>query len=159
MHPWMSCKKLSWMLHQAEKWIQDRFVIQDFCLPETVATEFLLQILDDPAIFPMWVCPIKGTSTPQIFAPNQLTDGRKEGYFINFGLYGLPNQSAPIAWITKHLEKKTNDLGGRKVLYSRTYYTIDEFWKIYPRQAYEALRQRTAANGTWHEITDKVLSS
>ena len=37
-----------------------------------------------------------------------------------------------------------------KVLYSRSYYTVDEFWKIYSQEAYEALREKTKADGVLH---------
>ena len=74
------------------------------------------------------------------------------------GLYGLPSYSASIGQITKNLEKKTKGYGGRKVLYSRSYYTQEEFWEIYSIEEYRTLRERTDADGIFYEITKKVLS-
>jgi len=158
MYPWMSCQKMQAMLHRAEKWIQNRFVIQDFCLPESTAKTFLQKAIADTEIFPIWLCPIKSTTTPQIFAPHQAKDHTLDPYFIDIGLYGLPSYSMPIHQITKKLEGLAKELHGRKVLYSCSYYSPNEFWEIYPQHEYEKLRKLTYANGIWHQITDKVLS-
>lgn len=157
-NPWLTGKALSKMLHRAEKWIQDRFIIQDFCIPESKAALFLEKVVQDPAIFPIWLCPMKGTTAPQIFAPHLIRSENQDSYFIDIGLYGVPSYSVATKEITQRLEQMTHDFGGRKVLYSHSYLTPEEFWKIYSYQAYQTLRQKTAANGIWHEITDKVLS-
>jgi hypothetical protein len=158
LRPFMTSKRLWKFLHMAEKWVQERIIIQDFCIPETNATSFLQEILGDPGVFPLWLCPIKGTTAPQIFAPHLLSKKEKAGHFINFGVYGLPSYYAPINTFTKNLEERARFYRGRKVLYSRSHYTEDAFWEIYSREAYETLRAQTSANGVWHDITDKVLS-
>lgn len=159
LRPIMSAKFLDKLLHRSEDWVNNRFMIQDFCIPESAATQFLEGVLEDPKIFPIWLLPIKGTSAPQIFAPHLLGQEQQKGFFMNFGLYGVPAHKEPIEAITRRLERKTQELGGRKVLYTRSYYTQEEFWTIYSRDAYEALRRKTAAKGFWHNIVDKVLSA
>jgi len=154
-HQLMTSQNLWKLFHMAEKWIQDRVVIQDFCIPTPYAKGFLKEALDDPGTFPLWLCPIKGTNTPQILAPHLKTQPEN---FINIGIYGLPSYFAPIKEITRRLEKKTKEFGGRKVLYSRSYYTPEEFWAIYPRVAYEIVRTKTKTSDILHNITDKVLS-
>lgn len=158
MRPWLRGKSLCKMLHQAETWIQNRFVIQDFCIPEHNAASFLTDICKDTGIFPLWLLPLKGTSSPQIFAPHLLPHGTPTGRFINFGLYGIPSYSSLLKEITQHLEQLVTHYGGRKALYSRSYYDQNAFWKIYNPSAYQSLREETLAKGTWHEITAKVLS-
>jgi FAD/FMN-containing dehydrogenases len=159
-YPFMSSKYLNRLLHRVgtQKWIQNRLIIQDFCIPEDNASHFLADVVKDPAVFPIWLLPIKSTSHPQIFAPHFHRQANQESCFINIGLYGVPSYSAPIEQITKKLEMKTLRCGGRKVLYSRSYYTPDEFWEIYPYEAYEALRGATHSKGVFQEITEKVLS-
>ena len=155
----MTSKFLGKLLHhaQVEKWIQNRFIVQDFCIPEINAPQFLTEVIKDPAVFPMWLLPIKGTSHPQIFAPHLLTKEKQENLFINVGIYGLPSYSAPIEQITRALEQKTKACGGRKVLYSRSYYSQEEFWSIYSFDEYTALREKTCAKGVFQEITEKVF--
>lgn len=156
-HPIMNSQSLWKLLHKAEKWLQDKVVIQDFCIPEEDAAVFLKDVLIDPGTFPIWFCPIKGTKTPQIFAPHLLSEKKTSSHFINIGIYGLPSYYAPIEQITRKMEAKTRDFGGRKVLYSRSYYSEEEFWQIYSHEAYCAIREKTKAK-VWHPITEKVLS-
>lgn len=158
LRPIMDCKTLSNLVHRAGSWIHNRFVIQDFCLSEGMAAQFLNEVIGDPAIFPIWLCPIKSCDAGQVFAPH-LRGQDANKFVINIGLYGLPSYSGPVEEITRKLEHRVQQLKGRKVLYSRSYYTKEEFWQIYSREAYECLRQKTAAQGCWHEITDKVLSA
>lgn len=158
MKSFTNCKILCKMLHRAEEWVRNRFVIQDFCIPESNALKFLDTVLQDPAIFPMWLLPIKSTTKPQILAPHKTENGSNNDFFINFGLYGLPAYASPVSNITRKLEQFTQQLGGRKVLYSHSYYTLEEFWKIYPQDAYEALREKTSAKGFWVDLADKVLT-
>lgn len=156
--PLVSSRNLCRVLHHSEKWVQKRLVIQDFCIPEGKTSEFLADILQEPGIFPIWLLPIKGTRSPQIFAPHLLKENQKD-YVFNFGIYGIPATEGSIEEITRHLERKVRVLGGRKLLYSHSYYTEEEFWQIYSRSDYDFLREKTRANGYWHDITDKVLSN
>lgn len=159
LRPLLRAKNLWSLLHKAERWIQKRMMIQDFCIPESKATNFCKEILEKPAIFPIWLCPIKGTQTPQIFAPHFISHCHSDSHFINFGIYGIPSETIPISHITRKLELNVQAYGGRKALYSHSYYTEEEFWQIYSRSSYENLRHITKAEGMWHEITDKVLSA
>lgn len=151
--PFMNSQCLWGLLHKAEKWIQERLIIQDFCIPSPQAAHFLDQILNDPGTFPIWLCPIKGTYQPQFLAPHF---GHPS--FINFGIYGSPSHAAPMQLMMKKLEHITQNLGGRKVLYSRSYYNEDTFWKIYSKKDYEHLRKKMHAAGVWRHLTEKVLS-
>ncbi len=151
--PLMKSQRLWSLLHLAEKWIQDRLVIQDCSIPSARAHHFLDQILTDPGLYPIWLCPLKGTKEAQHFAPHY---GHPD--LLNFGLYGIPAYAAPMREIIQKLEAKTDEVGGRKVLYSRSYYSEEEFWKIYPQEVYQRIRLQTHAEGKWRGLTTKVLS-
>lgn len=157
LRPLLNATKLWRLLHQSEPWIQNRLFIQDFCIPEKNALSFCADVLDDPAIFPIWLCPIKATRTPQPFSPHLLNPERSDTHVINFGLYGIPSSPSSVKEITKCLEVKVKELEGRKVLYSHSYYSSEEFWQVYSYNEYKKLRNIAKAEGIWHEITDKVL--
>lgn len=53
------------------------------------------------------------------------------------------------------LEKKLQELGGRKVLYSQRFYTEEDFWALYDRVGYEELGKRCDAT-TLPTVFDKV---
>lgn len=156
LHPLMKSKNLCKILHKAEEWIENHCIIQDFCIPESNSSYFLDKILEIPGIFPIWLLPIKGTRTPQIFAPHLINDN--DDYFINFGVYGIPPSILSMQELVHSLENKANELGGRKVLYSHSYYSSEEFWNIYDFESYSKLRDKMAASGAFRDITDKVLT-
>jgi Delta24-sterol reductase len=60
---------------------------------------------------------------------------------LNIGVWG-PASSHHEAFVMQNraIEQKLRELGGLKRMYARGYYTEDEFWQIYNRQHYEALR-------------------
>lgn len=157
-YPLMSSKQLWTLLHKAEDWVLSKVIVQDFCMPESTVNDLLYELLDSPGIFPLWICPIKGTKAPQVFAPHLIPKEEQGSHFINIGVYGMPATCKPIKELTAHLEQRVNFYQGRKVLYSESCYTEDEFWKIYSREIYEKLRAKTSAEKVWHDITDKVLS-
>jgi delta24-sterol reductase len=64
---------------------------------------------------------------------------------LNFGVWG-PTDPTPAAVRTtnRDLEEKLRELRGMKVPYAANYYNEAEFWNLYDRQKYNALRKR------WH---------
>lgn len=154
----MSSQKLYRILHQGEEWVADHTIIQDFCIPEQYFAEFAEQAIDTCQIFPLWICPIKASHERQIFSPHAARYASPSTeWYINLGIYGIPPLTLPTSVLTHHLEKAVSALHGRKVLYSHSYYTPEEFWKIYSEKEYQALRTKYHASGVWKEIVEKLL--
>ncbi|KAK3076274.1 hypothetical protein LTS18_013450, partial [Coniosporium uncinatum] len=49
--------------------------------------------------------------------------------------------------LNRRIEDKLTELGGFKWLYSQTFYSEQQFWQLYDRPAYEALRTKYGATG------------
>ena len=50
------------------------------------------------------------------------------------------------------------ELGGLKWLYSRVFYTEDEWWQVYDKQKYDALRLKFSATSLpsiWDKVKDR----
>lgn len=155
LHPILTTKNLWRLFHLADRWNQRHAILQDFCIPEEKAVKFLEEMMEDPGTFPLWLCPIKSTHEAQIFAPHCTSSN----YVINVGIYGLPAYYfSSIEEVTKNLENRVRNSEGKKVLYSRSFYTTEEFWQIYSKEAYQMLRTKMKADGIFHDITEKVLS-
>ncbi len=154
-YPITSSQRLYAFLHSCEDWVKDRFIVQDFTLPVTTVNDFYDAVLEISPIFPLWLCPVKANSAHELFAPHSLNGSDS----INIGVYGIPSNTHPIAACTKDLEQKLYELQGRKWLYTHSYYTPEEFWNIYPKSAYLALREKYNAEGMWISIEDKVLTN
>jgi hypothetical protein len=75
---------------------------------------------------------------------------------INIGLWGAASEGVEtFVRQNRDVEKKLTELGGRKVLYSHTYYTEEEFWGLYDRGWYERLREKYGAT-TLPTLYDKI---
>jgi FAD/FMN-containing dehydrogenase len=48
----------------------------------------------------------------------------------------------PRGFVNRKIERKVSDMGGVKSLYSDSYFDEDEFWSIYNRSGYEAVKRR-----------------
>ncbi|KAF2812835.1 uncharacterized protein BDZ99DRAFT_517145 [Mytilinidion resinicola] len=134
-----------------------RTMIQDLSLPYDTAETFIDYTSQELGIWPLWLCPLRAVDSPT-FHPNT-TDSKQGGSpqpMLNIGLWGLAATDMD-AFIrqNRHLEERLTELGGRKVLYSHTYYTEQEFWKLYDQKWYQELRQRYSAT-TLPTVYDKV---
>lgn len=155
----MPSQRLYRLLHVGtEQWFADRFVIQDFYLPEKAIAPFVQQVLEQTSITPIWLCPIKPTSTPQVFSPHYVqTPQGTSSLLFDVGIYGFPCSHSSAKEITKHFEEETTKKAGRKMLYGHSYYSYEKFWELYPLEIYQELRTRFHAGGVWKELHEKVL--
>lgn len=143
--------------------LTDQFIIQDMATPASRIGEFTEWLDSDAAdcgeLYPRWLCPLKpGESismSPHFdsVGPKGATQGRLptggEDFLLNIGLWGpLPPSAAKNQLsINRAIEKKLWDLKGMKWLYAQTFYTEEEFWRIYDRKEYDKLRAKYNAQG------------
>jgi len=145
----------AWLHSNSEDWVANQFIIQDFCISIENVESFINKVFQEIGIFPLWLCPSPTTKKPQILSPHFLPS--PSSFFVNVGIYGIsPTAHAPSE-LVHQLEQWTKEAQGRKVLYSYSYYTPEEFWSIYPKKEYDRLRQAYHAN-TWMQLDQKVLS-
>jgi FAD/FMN-containing dehydrogenase len=63
---------------------------------------------------------------------------------VNFGFWDVirTREKMPTGHFNRQVEKKVMELGGMKSLYSDSYFTSEEFWGMYNKSAYDALRRK-----------------
>jgi FAD/FMN-containing dehydrogenase len=121
--------------------VRDEWVIQDSEIPIENAAAYLeffhREISEKPIVCAPVRCPTPHNRFP-LFPLKPLR------FYINVGFYGsVPTTKAhKKGYFNKLVEKKTAELGGIKMLYSDAYYTENEFWKIYDKKTYDALKQK-----------------
>ncbi|KAJ5201791.1 uncharacterized protein N7498_006454 [Penicillium cinerascens] len=127
-----------------------QYVIQDVGVPISAAAEFL-DWLDSPKNFghyPLWLCPLPPGSASGLEgqpADDEEADvDTQRTTLLNFGIWGpgATTDQAGFMAQNRQLEHKVQSLGGKKWLYARAYYTEDEFWAIYNKPRYDALREK-----------------
>lgn len=83
-------------------------------------------------------------------------NGAYNGGYVNIGVWGpYPSDESEFVRANREIESRMRQLGGLKWLYSRVFYTEDEWWQIYDKKRYEDLRAKFNA-GSLPTIWDKV---
>lgn len=148
-----SSEKLYRIWHRVPPAITEQlFFIHDFYSPSSKAVEVLDQFMSETGIFPIWLCPIKGTQTPQFLSPHF-----GNTTLINIGLYGMPSSSCSVPDLSARLEKEILSYGGRKMLYSFTYYDPTTFSQLYSDSLYTQIRKKFFAEKTFPTLYQKVI--
>ncbi len=128
-------------------------LIQDVCLPQDTAVDFLNYLDKKLKIYPLWICPDK-PSQKENFAPTFLTTD----LVINIGVWGrVRGNYSQILKINRDFENKVTSLSGRKALYGHSYYSEEEFWRIYNKKDYQTLRSKYHAKNTLFDVYEKVI--
>jgi len=153
--PFTNSETLYSVLHSSETWVAERFMVQDFTVPEEAIGPFLQRVEEVTSIWPLWLCPIKNSPSLQLFSPHANLNCP---YNINVGVYGIPASTQSVFDCTKALENDLQRLEGRKWLYSHSTYSPEQFWQIYPHKRYLNLRDKYEATKVWISIENKVLT-
>jgi FAD/FMN-containing dehydrogenase len=131
-------------------------VIQDVDIPIAHAAEFLDFLHAEVGILPIWICPIRA---PDPQAEATLYPLPRGTMSINFGFWDTVSsrEARPRGCVNRKIERKVRELGGIKSLYSDSYFTEAEFWSIYNRPAYQALKARYDPAGTLGDLYAKCV--
>jgi len=131
-------------------------VIQDVQVPLAHASEFLDFLAREIGIWPVWLCPIRpapadGPRWPLFALPAGVP-------FLNFGFWDVVSAGEPHApgHFNRLVEAEVGALGGRKSLYSDSWYTPDEFWALHDHAAYRELKRAYDPAGVLGDLYAKV---
>ena len=146
----------------------DRYIIHDIAFPAGNAKAFVDYVDKKFSIYPLWLCPLRKDGRVSMGQPKEFgghVDGQKEagqaydGEYISVGIWGpYPSSETEFIRANREIEKKTTELGGLKWLYSRVFYTEDEWWQLYDREKYDNLRRKFGAIGLpsiWEKVRDR----
>jgi FAD/FMN-containing dehydrogenase len=136
--------------------IRSESVIQDVDIPIAQAAEFLDFLHAEVGILPIWICPIRAPDPGNDATLYPLPRGTLS---VNFGFWDTvaSRDERPRGFVNRKIERKVAEVGGIKSLYSDSYFTEDEFWSIYDREAYRALKARYDPKGVLGDLYRKVV--
>jgi FAD/FMN-containing dehydrogenase len=131
-------------------------VIQDVDIPVEHAAEFLDFFDREVGIRPVWICPIRAWRRDRRFDLYPLDP---EALYVNFGFWDVIRTKSghPPGHFNRKVERKVAELGGIKSLYSSSYYTPEEFWTHFDRDAYARLKARYDPEGRLKDLYDKTV--
>ncbi len=114
-------------------------VVQDVCIPIENCEKFLEFFNKQIDIKPIWICPFRAYDKNETFPLFKL-DTKK--LYVDFGFWDVVPTDKSKGYYNKLIEKKVEELGGKKSLYSESYYERDEFWKIFNGKNYFKLKHK-----------------
>ncbi len=131
-------------------------VIQDVELPVERAPEFLAFYHDVIKFMPVWICPTRAYRKDVEF---DLYRMNPDTLYVNFGFWDVirTRDKMPVGHFNRQVERKVMELGGMKSLYSDSYFTPEEFWKMYNQDAYERLRRKVDPQGRQRDLYRKCV--
>jgi len=131
-------------------------VIQDIPIPVERASEFLDFFQKEIGITPVWICPIGVYNSGHRF-PLFSLDARKR--YFNFGFWDIvkTRPELPLSHFNRLVEKKMMDVGGMKSLYSDSFFTKEEFWKLYDKRTYDDLKKKFDPNAKLKGMYEKCV--
>jgi FAD/FMN-containing dehydrogenase len=131
-------------------------VIQDIEVPAARLGEFLDFFGAEIGVTPLWLCPLR-QRTPNITWDLYSLD--PDITYINVGFWSSvatkPGQRE--GHHNRLIEDKVTELGGRKSLYSSSYYQEDDFWRVYNGSQYQLLKKQYDPQGRLLDLYAKCV--
>ena len=130
-------------------------VVQDVEVPVDRLADFMEVFAREVPIAPVWFCPIR----PRDDTRWDLWDLDPQVLYVNVGFWSaVPLE--PGEDPTTHnrlIERLVDDLGGRKSLYSNSFYDEDHFWSLYGGDSYEVLKKAWDPDGRLLDLYAKTV--
>ncbi len=131
-------------------------VIQDVEVPIGRAAEFFDFYFRTIRFTPVWICPTRPCDRN---ARYPLYPMDPETLYVNFGFWDVISgrTKLPADHYNRQVEQQVIALGGMKSLYSDSYFTPDEFWRIYNQPAYDRLKTQYDPDGVLKDLYRKCV--
>ena len=151
LNPILHTRKLYQALQESAA--AQMYICQDLVMPTETVLQFLEYVDKKFSMYPMGIWLMK----PEPKSPLQC-NGIESDLVFNIGVYGLRVEPyEKFVHVNQGLEAKTSELGGKKWFYAHSYYSKRDFWKIYDKKWYDALRNKYHAN-TLPDIYERVCA-
>ena len=131
-------------------------VVQDVEVPIDRLAEFMDVFAREVPIEPVWFCPLKQRSAEDVWELYRLDPAT---LYVNVGFWSsvaLEPGEDPSAH-NRLIERLVDDLGGRKSLYSTSFYEREHFWRLYNGPAYEVLKKTYDPDGRLLDLYAKAV--
>jgi FAD/FMN-containing dehydrogenase len=79
--------------------------------------------------------------------------------YVNFGFWDVirTRTPQPPGFFNRQVEQQVMALGGMKSLYSDSFYTEEEFWRLYNKPVYDALKRKYDPAGLQKDLYAKCV--
>ncbi|KAG9676492.1 FAD binding domain-containing protein, partial [Aureobasidium melanogenum] len=138
--------------------LANEFIVQDIGFPYSTTPDFIDYLDEEFNLYPLWLCPLK-LNAPYPLTPKGNHYSQDSLRVINVGVWGPgPRNRTDFIAANRAIEAKTKQLDGLKCLYAHAFYTAPEFWDLYDKDHYDALRTKYHAT-LLPSVFDKVTNN
>ncbi|KAG9958355.1 FAD binding domain-containing protein, partial [Aureobasidium melanogenum] len=138
--------------------LANEFIVQDIGFPYSTTPDFIDYLDEEFNLYPLWLCPLK-LNAPYPLTPKGKHYSQDSLRVINVGVWGPgPRNRNDFIAANRAIEAKTKQLDGLKCLYAHAFYTAPEFWDLYDKDHYDALRTKYHAT-LLPSVFDKVTNN
>jgi len=128
-------------------------VTVDTFLPFSRLKEFLLWYEKDFGLFPLWCVPYRRVHDYEWLA-DDFWKGFDDDLMVDIAVYGMVQRGETNYY--RLLEQKLQELHGIKTLISYNYYPEDEFWTIFNRPNFQAVKAITDPDNIFRNLYEKT---
>lgn len=129
-------------------------VIQDVEIPLEHAPDFVRFFDREIGIRPVWMCPVAAYDRSASFP---LYPMEPQTLYVNFGFWDAVSTEHEEGYFNKLVEARVRELQGKKSLYSNSFYSREDFWRLYNEAAYLALKARYDPQGRLMDLYEKCV--
>jgi FAD/FMN-containing dehydrogenase len=141
-------EKLRWLL-RAER----PTVTLDVFVPFSKVPEFLAWYEQTFAFYPLWCVPYRRVRDYE-WLDEAFYERLDDALFLDLAIYGMRQRGQTN--YHRLMEHKLRELGGIKTLIAHNYYTEDEFWSIWNRRNYDAVKAITDPLDRFRDLYTKM---
>lgn len=144
-------EKLRWLLRT------DRPTITlDVFLPFSRVPEFLAWYEREFAFYPLWCVPYRRVRDYE-WLDRSFYASLGDPLFVDLALYGMRQRGATN--YHRLMEEKLRELGGIKTLIAHNYYSEAEFWSIFNKPNYDAVKAITDPDNVFRDLYTKTCKA
>jgi FAD/FMN-containing dehydrogenase len=144
-------EKLRWLLRSEKP-----TVTLDVFVPFSKVPEFLAWYERTFQFYPLWCVPYRRVRDYEWLDPSFYAS-MEDRLFLDLAIYGM-RQRGPMNY-HRLMEEKLRELGGIKTLIAHNYYGEDEFWSIWNKRNYDAVKAITDPDNRFRDLYTKTCKT
>ena len=145
-------QKLRWLFLDDDR----PMVTVDTFIPYSRLEEFLIWYDREFRHFPLWVVPYKRVHDYE-WLSDDFWKGVDDELMIDIAIYGMKQRGETNYY--RLMEEKLQEINGVKTLISYNYYDEDEFWRIFHRGNFEAVKAITDPDNIFRDLYEKTCKA
>lgn len=144
-----AAEKLHWLLPRE----RPRITLDVF-IPFSKFGPFLDWYRREFKFFPLWCVPYRRVREYEWIAP-EFFEKNKDELFLDIAIYGM-KQPRDGRNYYRLMEEKLLELGGTKTLISHNFFSEDEFWSLWNKDAYQRAKAIADPRGVFRDLYTKT---